>query len=91
MSKFLGLEKISDDDQRRYGWEYGIRRTDFQKDKYHKLLCKEEQAVCIGKLLRIVQLDRMLDRIDIIQIHYRFCFRICVKLVLALTLSILLS
>jgi len=48
LRRYEVLEKVSEDEQRRYGWEYGIRRTDFEKDKYHRLVCKEEQAVCQG-------------------------------------------
>ena len=43
--------EVGNDKRRQYGYEYGVRRTNFAHDDYHKLLCKEGKAMCYGEPL----------------------------------------
>ena len=43
---------VGSDEARKYGYEFGIRRTNFEHDGYHKLLCKENRASCYGRSYR---------------------------------------
>lgn len=51
---YLVLSQIGEDVTRRYGYECGIRRTDFLNDEYHQLVCMEGMAICYGEQLDLI-------------------------------------